>query len=419
MKINGKKASTGSYINLDDRIDLFEEVQNHPVYKLKVEVVYEDDFFAVVNKPSGLKISGNEHQNLQNCLTFNLTPSSQRDALVYPRPAHRLDKSTSGLVLVAKTYSYLRHFLDLFSKREIEKEYVAIVEGEIDKEGEITSPVDGKEALTNFERLESFNSVKNDCLSLVKLNPKTGRKHQLRKHLSGIGKAIVGDSLYNLDGKLKHKGLFLCARKISFHLPDNKVFTTEIKLPIKFESLINREKEWYQRISDKRILKDFVNQSEVLIDLLNTIDKVSSEIYISAGCIRNTYWDKKYDEKNSLNDVDVIYHGDTEDEIRFENELKRLNPGFKWSVKNQARMHLKHGHNPYQDINEAISYWPEKATAVAIRKVNNDLEIISPYGLQDIFEGRISKSPKTSETTYKKRLNDKQWLKKWPKLLIS
>lgn len=419
IRINGKVGKTGDYLSEGDVIELFDEVAVHPPYKFKVEVVYEDDYFAVVNKPAGLKISGNEHQNLQNCLSFNLKSSSQADALVYPRPAHRLDKSTSGLVLVAKTYSYLRYFLDLFENRNITKEYHALVQGKLTGNGEIREDVDGKPSSSLYEVVQVIPSIKNDFLSLVSLDPKTGRKHQLRKHLASINHPIVGDNLYNLEGKLKHKGLFLCATKLSLVLPDEKLFSVEIPLPKKFKSLIDREKRWMERLEEKRKLKDFIESSEVIQELLDSVSKIErKDLYLSAGCIRNTYWDSIYSRKNDLEDVDVIFLGEG-DETEIESQLKILSPNYNWSVKNQARMHSKHGHDPYETIEEAISFWPEKATSVAIIMKEDGLKIIAPHGLKDIFDGRVSKPDKASEEAFQLRLRKKKWLEKWPELTIS
>jgi hypothetical protein len=234
-----------------------------------------------------------------------------------------------------------------------------------------------------------------------------------------IGHPIVGDTLYNEEGKLKHKGLFLVASKLSLKLPNGESFEVQIPLPKKFNSLIDRERRWVERIEEKKKLKDFVATSDLIQDLLSALDKIErKDLYLSAGCIRNTYWDFKYSTETNLEDVDVIFLGEGNEE-ELERELKTINPNYNWSVKNQARMHLKHDHEAYSSINEAISYWPEKATAVALKCNEDGLEIIAPYGLKDVFEGRISKSDKSSEEAFKFRLEKKKWLEKWPKLTIS
>lgn len=421
VKVNGRVANTGYFPQEKDEVELFEEALKHPEYQFEVEVVYEDDFYALVNKPAGLKISGNEHKNLQNCLSFNLTKSSQKDALVYPRPAHRLDKMTRGLVLVAKTYTYLRHFLALFENRQISKTYWAIVEGELKGSGEINTAVDGKKASSEYNVLESFPSVKNGFLSLVELKPKTGRQHQLRIHLASIGHPIVGDALYNLEGKLKHKGLYLCAKQLNFDLPDGERVDFNLDIPYKFKGLMDREKRWMIRMKEQSVLKAFVKESKIIQELLASLSEVdtSEKLYLSAGCIRNTYWDYIFQSDHELNDVDVIYYSDSANANEIENQLKAINPVFNWSVKNQSRMHLKNGHELYTDIKEAISYWPETATAVALRIDEERIEIIAPNGLSDLLEGRIIKSPIANQAVFDQRLKEKEWQKKWPKLTTS
>ena len=421
VKVNGQVANTGYFPQQNDEVQLFEEALKHPEYQFKVEVVYEDDYYALINKPAGLKVSGNEHQNLQNCLSFNLTKSSQKDALLYPRPAHRIDSMTRGLVLVAKTYSYLRHFLALFENRQISKTYLAIVEGELKGSGEIDTDVDDKKARSKYVVLESFPSVKNGHLSLVELKPKTGRQHQLRINLASIGHPIVGDALYNVEGKLKHKGLYLCAKSLSFELPDGDGVDYNLDIPNKFQGLMDREKLWMVRMQEQAVLKDFVKESEIIQDLFESLSQVDSseKLYLSAGCIRNTYWDRIYNCQHDLNDVDVIYHSISDIEDELEKQLQAINPKYKWSVKNQARMHLKHGHEAYADIKEAMSFWPETATAIALRKEENRIEIISANGLSDLLEGRIVMSPDAIQSLFNQRFQEKAWQKKWPKLTTS
>ena len=103
--INNKQGFSGDYLNGGEIIGVVEDLntKKKPVYKLKVEVLYEDAFFAIVKKPAGLSTSGNQFKNLENCLPFNLSASQEEDALIKPLVIHRLDFATSGIVIIGKT----------------------------------------------------------------------------------------------------------------------------------------------------------------------------------------------------------------------------------------------------------------------------------------------------------------------------
>ena len=143
--------------------------------------------------------------NVEKCLKFhnalknNLQESQQKDA-VKPRPVHRLDYPTSGLLLIGKTSSSIQQLSKLFENKEIQKTYHAITIGKMVKQGDVSFPVDEKEALSYFKVLDSQSSDRFEFLNLVELSPKTGRRHQLRKHLSSLGNPILGDQEYGKEG---------------------------------------------------------------------------------------------------------------------------------------------------------------------------------------------------------------------------
>ncbi|TNJ63033.1 nucleotidyltransferase family protein [Paenibacillus hemerocallicola] len=149
--------------------------------------------------------------------------------------------------------------------------------------------------------------------------------------------------------------------------------------------------------------------------------------YVAAGYVRNYIWDTlhSYPNRTPLNDIDVIYYNpdelDEEIEKKYEQKLERETGISIWSVKNQARMHIRNGDKPYKSIEDAISQWPETVTAVGIRLERDDnISIISPYGLEDLFEYRVRKSPLfKDETYYRSRINKKNWKETWPRLVIS
>lgn len=242
FRINGEKAETGFWMREGDCIELMERSEKPKAYNKEIEIVYEDDFFAIVNKPAGLVVSGNQFKTLENCLVDQIQGSTASDALEWALPVHRLDAPTSGLVIFAKTITARRLLGSMFEEKVIAKQYHAIVHG-IPKDGTIQSSIDGKEAISTLKALHSAPSLKNDHLTLVQLEPKSGRTHQLRIHCQSIGNSIVGDQKYGDEqGTFRNKGLFLVATQLKFNHPiSGQAISVEIPIPHKFESLLNRE----------------------------------------------------------------------------------------------------------------------------------------------------------------------------------
>ncbi len=250
ITVNGLKTSTGYWVIPGDEVVLKESDVNPPKeYKLELLVVYEDDYMAVVNKPAGIPVSGNQYRTIQNALIGNLRLSNQEDALRWVKPVHRLDAATSGLLIVAKTAKALVKLGQQFEAKEIAKTYAAIVIGEIDESGNIQFEIDGLASESQFELLEVVPSLRNKKLSLVHLYPKTGRTHQLRIHLSKLGFPILGDQLYGEEGQvLVGKGMFLCAIGLQFHHPiTNEPLCVDLPLPDKYAALMEREKRRWDK----------------------------------------------------------------------------------------------------------------------------------------------------------------------------
>ena len=240
VNVNGKTAATALYINGGETIDLFqtEETLKKKQFNFPLEILYEDDYLAIIYKPSGILVSGNSFATIDNALTQNLQKSTLADA-TRPRPVHRLDYPTSGLLLIGKTTASIISLNQLFEKKEIHKIYHAICIGKMKLNGEIDSPISDKNAFTSFDVIETVKSPRFDFLNLVKLTPKTGRKHQLRKHLFTIGNPILGDKEYFIkDLVLNGKGLFLHASTLSFTHPFTKETINITKeLPKKFKKI--------------------------------------------------------------------------------------------------------------------------------------------------------------------------------------
>ena len=250
--VNGNVGKTGDWVNVGDNIELLAP-KNHGQkdFKLNLEIVFEDDYMAVVNKPAGIPVSGNQHRTIQNALRFVLQPSPEQDALAVPRPAHRLDALTSGLLLIGKTSNVLLQLNRQFEEKSIKKKYVALVVGEIAVEGEIDTPIEEKKSFTRYQRKSKIKSLKSDIISLVELNPTTGRTHQLRKHLSGIGHPILGDELYTANRPLlRGKGLFLSAVSICFtHPKSEKEIYLEVPMPPKFKRRMAYEQKRWEKFN--------------------------------------------------------------------------------------------------------------------------------------------------------------------------
>ena len=204
-------------------------------------------------------------------------------------------------------------------------------------------------------------------------------------------------------------------------------------------------------MQDLKRLGDIIKRDRFRMDCLDALRMLDlPQGYIGAGFVRNAIWDDLHnnDISTSLNDIDVIYFSDEvsqtqsihalnlpkekEDaqsqalfltklkEQEIERELSRLVPQANWQVKNQARMHVAHAHAPYQNCHDAISYWIERETCVAVRLLaNDDLDILAPFGLEANFAGTISINPKYPRPeVFKQRLASKNWLTVWPLLKV-
>lgn len=257
LLLNEVIGTTGMWVKQNDIIELVDPRKRLPKpFPLAINVVHEEDGFAVVFKPAGLVVSGNLHRTLENALIDQLTPSKAADGLKWARPVHRLDGPTSGLVILAKTLSAHHHFGKQFEERTIKKEYHAVVQG-CPENQLISFPVDGKQAQSKLAVLSTVPSLQNEHISLVKLEPKTGRTHQLRIHCAEIGHPMVGDQLYGESGNvMKHKGLFLAATSLAFEHPETgDLVTISVPIPVKFQALLEREERRFKRFHDNEKLK--------------------------------------------------------------------------------------------------------------------------------------------------------------------
>ena len=210
--VNGSVSKPSHKLRANDHIEI--ELTPTPSTSfapedIPVEVVYEDDDLIVVNKRAGMVVhpaAGVDSGTLANALAFHFQQLSTTGGAVRPGIVHRLDKGTSGLLVVAKTESAHEHLAEQFRDREVFKSYVALVHGQVEKEvGEIDQPIardprnrtrmavvrGGRPSLSIYkvrQRLERF--------TLLDVQLKTGRTHQIRVHLAWLKHPVVGDEVY-------------------------------------------------------------------------------------------------------------------------------------------------------------------------------------------------------------------------------
>ena len=240
VKVNGKVGYTGDHIRGGELIELYRPKQKENIrIDVNVPILYEDEYLAVIHKPAGLIVSGHQKRTLVHALPTILTKSSEKDALDLPHTVHRLDRDTSGVMLIGKTRKSVIQLGDMFAQRAINKVYHAVVIGELDKTGTITSPIKEKDSRTSYRILHTLASDKYGGLNLVEVKPKTGRRHQIRIHFSNMGNPIFGDKTYGIEGKIaKSGGLYLHATSLQFtHPSTGEPVKIEHDLPVKFRKL--------------------------------------------------------------------------------------------------------------------------------------------------------------------------------------
>ena len=172
-------------------------------------------------------------------------------------------------------------------------------------------------------------------------------------------------------------------------------------------------------ISNEKQLITIVQSDPWMMNILEIVSNLGlHDCWIGAGFVRNKVWDHLHQlQRTNLNDIDIIHYNSKDTsktvDLEIENLLKKQYPENNWSVKNQARMHLKHGHAPYKNNIEALSHWPETATAIAIRWHNQQIELIAPYGLNDLFQLKVKPTPNFDQKVVIDRVQSKNWLQNW------
>ena len=285
--IKGQKVKIGDFlpkanylIKKDEVIEITflpEKSENIQAQDIPLNIIYEDEELIVLNKQAGMVVHpacGHPNGTLVNALLYYAMESAAKDKkksfvwkdfVAYednrPGIVHRLDKDTSGIILVAKTKTTQFFLAKQFQKREIKKTYWALVSGEVkDEKGEIVAPLGrsvyerkkmavgsyaGKEAVTRFKVLKRFVDF-----TLLEVKPKTGRTHQVRVHLAYIGYPVLGDRDYSSKwtvGEKKIKRQLLHAYELDFvHPAQKKRMKLTAPLPDDFNETLKLLKKSYK-----------------------------------------------------------------------------------------------------------------------------------------------------------------------------
>ena len=258
IKINNKKSKSSYKLKRNDLIfvdDLNFIVNNKKINKTKYKAtkselssssrmfIENNENFVVINKPAGIAVQSGT-KSRRNII--DILRSTKEFINSSPYTVHRIDKETTGVLIVAKNRKYAQLFTSLFRIKKIHKTYLGIVRGELQKDkGTFIDELfyyEGEKkiktkAITHFKVIDSNNNY-----SLLKLNPETGRKHQLRKQLLIHGCPILGDSKYRISDNhpSKKNSLMLHAYKINFSIADTK-YSYSAELPLGFKEVL-REK---------------------------------------------------------------------------------------------------------------------------------------------------------------------------------
>lgn len=176
-------------------------------------------------------------------------------------------------------------------------------------------------------------------------------------------------------------------------------------------------------------LNNLLKSDPYLLSILKTVETLHlNDCWIAAGIFRNKVWDSLHNVQTETNDIDVIYFDEADTSIQAEKileaKLNKLMPNQPWSVKNQARMHLKNNLPPYLCSFDGVANFPETPTAIAARIKQNKIELMAPYGLQDLFTYQVRPTPHYTVDSplhpiYLQRVQEKSWERTWNKLIIS
>ena len=256
--VNGKAVKANKMLKGGDKVEVaIPEAKNSPVEAcdIPLDIIYQDNDLAVINKPQGLTVhagNGTNELTLVNALLYHLDSLSGINGVIRPGIVHRIDKNTSGLLVVAKNDKAHVYLSKQISEKTCKRVYLALLEGVLKQdEGTITTFINrnvkdrtkmsvssfGREAITDFKVIKRYTNY-----TLCEFSLKTGRTHQIRVHAKHIGHPVVGDPEYGYKNqKFKLNGQLLHAYKLSFvHPTSGKVMEFTCELPDYFTSVLKK-----------------------------------------------------------------------------------------------------------------------------------------------------------------------------------
>ena len=256
ITVNGLPTKANYKVKIDDEIIIeelvVEEIAIEPV-DIPINIVYEDSDVIVVNKDTGMVVHpshGHWDDTLVNALLFHCDDLSEINGIKRPGIVHRIDKETSGLLMVAKNNDSHQHLAKQLFERTVSRKYIALCYGVIPHEfGKINAPIgrdpkdrtkmtaieNGKDATTHFTVLKRFEDY-----TLIECRLETGRTHQIRVHMKYIGYQLVGDTMYGRRKVIGDHGQFLHAKTLGFLHPSTNEYTEfDSELPEWFSSFID------------------------------------------------------------------------------------------------------------------------------------------------------------------------------------
>ncbi len=259
--VNGNAIKANYVVKVGDLIQITEvpilEMDLKPE-AIPLDIVYEDDDVLVVNKPQGMVVHpapGNYEHTLVNALLYHINQLSEGSHPLRPGIVHRIDKDTSGLLMVAKNDESHRILADELKAKVTKREYIALVSGILkNPSGTIDAPIGrdtrdrkkmaiiagGKSAVTHFTVLEHFANA-----TLIRCILETGRTHQIRVHLAYIGHPVIGDPIYGKKADIDENGQFLHAGVLGFTHPRSGIFMEfKAELPAYFQSTLQEYREF-------------------------------------------------------------------------------------------------------------------------------------------------------------------------------
>ena len=260
--VNGNKVKSSYSLKIDDEINInddYSEEVDIVAQDIPLDIIYEDDYLLVINKPSGMVVHpavGNYSDTLVNALMYHCNKLSSVNGKIRPGIVHRIDADTSGLLVVAKNDEVHNALAKQISEKTVLRKYIALVQGVIvedsatidapigrdknDRKKMAVTDINSKDAITHIKVLERYKNA-----TLIELKLETGRTHQIRVHMKYIGHPVVNDPVYSNKPLFDDSGQCLHAKELGFiHPTTNEFMKFDSELPecfIKIQNLLKNE----------------------------------------------------------------------------------------------------------------------------------------------------------------------------------